>query len=263
MPAYDAAAAARHIAEAHKSGARYENLPDQLAPTTVADAYAAQEELRKLWTPIHGPVAGLKIATTTKVMQALMGIDHPCGGMIYKNRIHSNGVTLKLADYMHVVLEAELAVRISRTLVKTAVPYTAATVREAVAEAMPAFELIEDRNAHYKSTKAYSLIADNAWNAGIVLGSGVAVPPSMELNGLKGRLSIEGAGKSADVREGLTDDPMGALAWVANLAADRGRPLEAGQVVITGSVIATFSVAAGDTIRFALQGLGEVSATAE
>ena len=260
MSAYDAAAAARFIAGAHKSGAKYENLPGDLAPPTVADAYAAQEELRKLWKPIHGPVAGLKIATTTKVMQALMGIDHSCGGMIYQNRIHPTGTTLKLGGYMHLVLEAELAVRVSRTLVKTGKPYIAATVREAVAEAMPAFELIEDRNAHYKSTKAYTLIADNAWNAGIVLGKPVKVAPSMELNGIKGRLTIEGVGKAADVREGATDDPMGALAWVANLAADRGRPLEAGQVVITGSVIATFSVAAGDGIRFALAGLGEVAA---
>ncbi len=256
MPAFDAAAAARFIADAHRAKQAYVNLPDHLAPPTVADAYAAQEALRALWTPLHGPVAGLKIATTTKVMQALMGIDHPCGGMLYEKRIHSNGVTLKLADYMHLVVEAELAVRVSRTLDKSASAHTAQSVRDAVSEVMPAYELIEDRNAHYKSTKAYTLIADNAWNAGIVLGKGVTVPPSTNLNGLKGRLTINGVAKG----EGLTDDPMGALAWVANLAADRGRPLEKGQVVITGSVIATFPVAAGDNLRFEIDGLGMVEA---
>jgi 2-keto-4-pentenoate hydratase len=256
MSAYDAAAAARFIADAHAARQPYVNLPDALAPPTLADAYAAQEALRALWTPIHGPVAGLKIATTTKVMQALMGIDHPCGGMIYGKRIHGSGVTLRLADHMHLVVEAELAVRVSRTLDKGTAAYTAQSVRGAVGEAMPAFELIEDRNAHYKSTKAYSLIADNAWNAGIVLGRGLGVPPSQELNGLKGRLTINGAPRG----EGLTDDPMGALAWCANLAADRGRPLEKGQVVITGSVIATFPVAAGDALRFEIEGLGAVEA---
>ena len=83
-----------------------------------------------------------------------------------------------------------------------------------------------------------------------MLGKGVAVPPAKGLNGLKGRLTING-----EVRgENLTDDPMGALAWCANLAADRGRPLEKGQVVITGSVIATFPVAAGDAVRFGIEG---------
>jgi 2-keto-4-pentenoate hydratase len=256
MPAYDAAAAARFIADAHRARQAYVNLPEHLAPPTVTDAYAAQEALRELWTPLHGPVAGLKIATTTKVMQALMGIDHPCGGMLYRDRIHSTGVTLKLADYMHLVLECELAVRVSRTLEKGATPHTAQSVRDAVSEVMPAYELIEDRNAHYKTTKAYTLIADNAWNAGIVVGKGVAVPAAKDLNGLKGRLTINGGAKG----EGLTDDPMGALAWVANLAAERGRPLEKGQVVITGSVIATFPVAAGDALRFEIEGLGAVEA---
>jgi len=259
MPAYDATAAARFLADAHRTMQAYVNLPEHLAPPTLADAYAAQEALRALWTPIYGPVAGLKIATTTKVMQALMGIDHPCGGMIYKNRIHPTGTTLRLADHMHLVVEAELAVRVSRTLEKAAAPYTAQTVRDAVSEVMPSFELIEDRNAHYKSTKAYTLIADNAWNAGIVLGKAVAVPLSKDLNGLKGRLTLNGAPKG----EGLTDDPMGALAWCVNLAADRGRPLEKGQVVITGSVIATFPVAAGDAIRFEIEGLGAVDAKVE
>ena len=88
MP-FDPAAAARFIAEAHRTRAPFQNLPEAIAPKTVDEAYAAQEALRELWTPIHGPVGGLKIATTTKVMQALMGIDHPCGGVIYSKRIHT------------------------------------------------------------------------------------------------------------------------------------------------------------------------------
>ena len=46
---------------------------------------------------------------------------------------------------------------------------------------MAAYELIEDRNAVYKATKPTTLIADNAWNAGIVLGKPIAVPKSKEL----------------------------------------------------------------------------------
>jgi 2-keto-4-pentenoate hydratase len=49
---------------------------------------------------------------------------------------------------------------------------------------------------------------------------------------------------------------MGALAWLANLAVERGRPLEAGMIVITGSVLPTISVAPGDKLVFFLDGLG-------
>jgi 2-keto-4-pentenoate hydratase len=255
MP-FDPAAAARYIADAHRTRAPFRNLPEDIAPRTIDEAYAAQEALRDLWVPLYGPVGGLKIATTTKVMQALMGIDHPCGGVIYSKRIHTSPATIKLADHMHVVMECELAVRVGKTFEPRPTPYTREEVRAAIVEVMPAFELIEDRNADYKTSKAHTLICDNAWNAGIVLGAPVIVPASLELNGLAGNLTT-GSGKHS----GKTDDPMGALAWIANLAASRGKPLAAGQVVITGSLIPTLPIAAGETFDFTIEGIGSVRAT--
>ncbi len=254
---FDPAAAARFIADAHSSRQPYQNLSGALEPPTIADAYAVQEALRTLWEPIHGPVAGLKIAVTTKVMQELMGIDHPCGGMIYGRNVHAAPHVLRLGQYMHVVLEFELAVRVGRTLARKSSPWTREEVRAEITEVMPAYELIEDRNAIYKETRPTTLVADNAWNAGIVLGKPVKLPASLELNGLVGRLTMPGG-----AREGRTDDPMGALAWCVNLAADRGRPLEAGQVVITGSVIPTLPIASGETFKFELEGLGNIEITA-
>lgn len=255
--AFDPAAAARFVAGAHASRQAYRNLSGPLEPPTIADAYEVQEELRKLWEPIRGPVAGLKIAVTTKVMQELMGIDHPCGGMIYASNVYPAPHALSMGRYMHVVLEFELAVRVGRTLAGKATPWTREEVRAEITEVMPAYELIEDRNAIYKETRPTTLIADNAWNAGIVLGTPVSVPPSLDLNGIVGRLMMPGG-----VREGRTDDPVGALAWCANLAADRGRPLEAGQVVITGSVIPTLPIGLGETFRFELEGLGSIEISA-
>jgi 2-keto-4-pentenoate hydratase len=61
---------------------------------------------------------------------------------------------------------------------------------------------------------------------------------------------------------GKTDNPIGALAWLANLAVERGRPMTAGMVVITGSVVATVDIAPGERPDFALDGIGETSMTA-
>jgi 2-keto-4-pentenoate hydratase len=251
---FHAESAAAHIARMHVSRERYTNLSGLLAPPTIADAYRVQEALVPLWTPSRGPVAGLKIATTTKVMQQLMGIDHPCGGMIYANTVHMSPASLDRTRFMHVVVECELAVRLGRDLPAIGRPLTRDDVLAAVAAVMPAFELIEDRNADYKTTDARTLIADNAWNAGIVLGPAVAPPAGTSLDGLTGALSINGKPAHA----GKTDDPLGALAWVANLAIERGRPMTKGMVVITGSVIPTLPINAGDTFRFELAGLGAV-----
>jgi 2-keto-4-pentenoate hydratase len=253
---FDATRAAEFIAAAHANRDTYVNLPAEIGPTTVDEAYAAQEALRELWVPKLGRVAGLKIATTTKVMQQLMGIDHPCGGMIYESRVHMSPTKIRQVDYMHVVVECELAVRLGRDLLPSAMPFTRESVRAAVSEVMASFELIEDRNANYKQTSALTLIADNAWNGGIVLGSPIAPPPG-DLNGITGRLAIDGK----EAHSGHTDDPMGALAWIANLAAERNRPMTKGMVVITGSVIPTLPIAPGQNFTFTLDGIGAVSMT--
>ncbi len=256
---FDATKAAHFIDNAHRTRAVYANLPPDIAPRSINDAYAVQEKLAQLWEVARGPVAGLKIATTTKIMQELMGIDHPCGGMIFAKRIHATPATIAREGFVNLVIECELAVRLGRDLPSADEPYDRGTVRSAVAAVMPAFELIEDRRAVYKETKAASLIADNAWNGGIVLGAEKTLPADLDLNGLTGSLAIEGGSG----RTGMTDDPMGALAWVANLAATRGRPLKAGMVVITGSVIPTLPISQGETFTFTLAPFGSVSMTAE
>lgn len=257
MADFDPKAAAKFIADAHANRDDYCNLPGPLNPPSIADAYAGQAALAEIWSKERGPVAGMKIATTTKVMQELMGIDHPCGGVIFRDRIHASPAQLKASDYIHVMVECELAVRLNRDLSGGDGKHTAASVRSAVGEVMAAFELIEDRNAVYKETDARTLIVDGAWNAGIVTGAAQAVPPDMELNGLNGRLVVNGELRD----EGRTDDPMGALAWVANLANEHNMPLTKGMTVITGSVVATLAIEPGDEFVFSLDGIGETRMT--
>lgn len=256
---FDPVSAAERIAAEHRQRATYANLTGDLAPPTIADAYAAQEALRDIWRPSRGEVAGLKIATTTRVMQQLMGIDHPCGGMIYAHDVHRSPAAIDKSRFVHMVVECELAVRLGADLPDRGKPYDRQSVKPAIAAVMPAFELIEDRHSVYKECKAVSLIADNAWNGGVVLGAETPFDGTMELDGLAGRLSIDG--KAA--HQGKSDDPLGALAWVANLAVERKRPMRAGMISITGSVIVTLPIEAGQTFRFELDGLGATEMTAK
>ena len=61
------------------------------------------------------------------------------------------------------------------------------------------------------------------------------------------------------VGEGAAEDPCATLAWLANHLAERGRDLKAGMVVITGSLIATVSIASGQRAVFTVDGLGDVA----
>ena len=91
-----------------------------------------------------------------------------------------------------------------------------------------------------RTTEAASLIVENCWNGGVVVGT--PKPASCAaLVGISGHLTI--GGKS--VGEGAAEDPSATLAWLANHLAERGRDLKAGMVVITGSLIPTISIASG------------------
>jgi 2-keto-4-pentenoate hydratase len=252
------AEAVRFLDDAHRTRASYQNIPAEIGPQTVAEAYDVQEALCARWAERLGAVAGLKIATTTKVMQRLMGIDHPCGGMIFSSRVHHSPASIHKADYVNVRIECELAVELGRTLSPTSRAYTREDVRPAVSAVMAAFELIEDRHADYKTCKALSLIADNAWNGGIVIAAPKPLPASLELDGISGHLSRDGKLEAS----GRTDDPLGALAWLANLAIERGRPIQSGMLVITGSVVTTVDIAPGERLDFVLDGVGAASISA-
>ena len=232
----------------------YRNLPAELRPASIAEAYAAQEAYYRMAEPVYGAVAGAKIATTTKVMQELMGINHPCGGAIFARTIHTSPATLRTADFVNLRLESEIALKLGADLPASGAPWTRDKVAPAVTGAMPAFELIEDRNANYTHTEAASLIVENCWNGGVVIGTAKSVPAG-DLVGIAGRLTIDGKAVGA----GSAEDPFATLAWLANHLAERGRGLKAGMVVITGSLIPTVSIASGQRAVFTVDGLGEIA----
>jgi 2-keto-4-pentenoate hydratase len=245
---------ARWMWDARQRRLPYGNLPDALTPASIAEAYAAQDIYYRLAEPVYGAVGGAKIATTTKVMQELMGINHACGGAIFARTIHQSPARVHATDFVNLRIESEIALKLGADLLASGAPWTRERVAPAIAGAMPAFELIEDRNADYSKTVATSLIVENCWNGGVVIGT---PKPTMtaDLVGIRGRLSMDGK----NIGDGLAEDPAATLAWLANLLAERKRDLNAGMVVITGSLIATVSIARGQRAVFTVDGLGEVA----
>ena len=254
--------AARYFYEIHRGRKPLPPTPSEIGGASIDEAYAIQEALQSLLIPERGPIAGYKIALTTPVMQQLMGIDHSIAGAIFANTVHGAPATLRCADYTRIAVECEIAVRLGADLPARAKPYTREEVAEAVEACLPSIELIEDHGCDaYKLVGGRGLIANNAWNAGSVLGAAVSDWRRRDLAAMVGRMEINGVeigrGRGGDVMGG---HPLHALAWVANTVAARGRPLRRGMIVQTGSVVATQWPKARDTVTVRFDGLGEASA---
>lgn len=244
---------ARRMWDARVARQPFANLPDAGTALSIEEAYEAQEAYWRLAQPVYGPVAGVKVATTTKVMQQLMGITHPCGGAIFAKTIHASPARIAKATFVNLRVESEIALKLGTDMPAARAPWTAESAAQCVAGAMPAFELIEDRNAVYTETRATSMIVDNCWNGGVVLGPMKKVAPR-DVIGVKGHQTLNGK----PTGEGNAENPYATLAWLANLMAARHHDLKSGMVLITGSLVPTFSIAAGDHAVFSVEGLGEV-----
>ncbi|HYW62127.1 MAG TPA: fumarylacetoacetate hydrolase family protein [Bradyrhizobium sp.] len=251
--------AARAIASARRGCMPLQSLPTSIAPHDEAEGYRIQHALHGLLAPDVGPLVGYKIGCTSAVMQRYLGIPHPCAGGVFAKGMHASGVRLRHADYVRVGVECEIAVRLGRDLA-AAGAFTAESVMDAIEAYHPAIEIVDDRYADWRSIGAPTLIADDFFAAGCVLGEAVpraVVPDLLDVTGVALINGIEtGRGTGADV----LGHPHAALAWLANHLAASGRHLRTGQIVLTGSLVQTVWLNSGDRAVMELSGLGTVAA---
>jgi 2-keto-4-pentenoate hydratase len=254
-------AAAQFIATARRSRAKLDALPADIVPADEAEGYQVQRALHDLLRPQIGSVVGYKIGCTSKVMQEYLEIPHPCGGGVFEKGVHDSGVKLSASDFVRVGVECEIAVELARNLLPTEEPFTAEWMGEAVEAYYPAIEIVDDRYVKWETLGAPTLVADDFFAAACVLGQPVARARAPDLLKIMGRAIIngkeEGRGTGADV----LGHPHEALAWLANHLVTEGRGLHAGQIVLTGSLVKTVWLNAGDHVRMELEGLGNVEAT--
>src|SRR5262245_45115640 len=200
------AAAARTALEMHRTRARYRPFDAALRSAPLEDAYRIQDALHRLMAEAgRGEIAGWKIALTSKAMQQMTGVDQPAAGAIFSKLVHASPARVDVAAYHHLGVEFEVAVRMADNLPASSGPWTRASVASRVAACLPAFELIEDGDADYKTLDAFTLVAQNTWNGGVVLGPAVTEWRSIDLERAITRCWVNGE----PAGQGKTGDAMG------------------------------------------------------
>jgi 2-keto-4-pentenoate hydratase len=253
--------AAELIAATRLARRPLERLPDRLRPADEPEAYALQAATNAYLVAAGlGPIAGHKIGCTTPVMQAFLGIPNPCAGEVFASTVFVEEGAFNTADALRLGVECEIAVTLARDVVE---PLTRRSAADAVAAMHASIEVVDDRYEDYPALGTPTLIADDFFNAGEVLGSAVTAWRGLDLEAIGGRMLINGEqvgeGRGADI----LGHPLEALVWLSSNALARGRPLRAGEFVTLGSLVATNWVGAGDVVRIEVDGLGEAIARFE
>jgi len=252
----DALNFAKAIAERHRNRARFTLDAPPGRAGDMDFAYDVQDRLVPIMAGSSGPPAGYKIGLTTKRMQQMCGIDEPIVGVVIAGRIHASPARVAVNDFVRLGIESEIALRIGRPFAEG--EPRADQVLDHVDAICAAFELVDDSEADYGRLAAAPLVADNAWNAGLVTGPVVPAAGMASLRDLKGVLRRDGEVIDTGSSNDVLGDPAKALSWVVAHLARRGQALVPGQWVSTGSIVPTRFVEPGQSYRFELEGLPAV-----
>ena len=245
---------AKFMLDQHKSKQNFQNLPETLIPKNLNEAYKIQEIFQK--NSGRGQLGGFKIALASKVQQELCGIDHPIAGGIFANEIKSSPETFELDNFHGLGLEFELAVTLSDDLKPGMEPFDKNNIKQFIKSLSPAFELIIDRDADYSNINPLTMITDNAWCSGIVLGRELSNWEKLNLDVIRSQLLWnDEAPQDAMIKDA---NPLESLSWVSNLLTSLGRTIPKDSVIITGSVIKTRAPNKGDHIIYKVEDLSEV-----
>ena len=251
------AKAAQRLWEAESSGP-CAPVRDLIGTDDLDAAYAVQESSTVRALERGRRVVGRKIGLTSPAVQAQLGVDRPDFGMLFADMAAAAGRPIEMARTMQPKIEAEIALVLGADL-----PHADPTVADllmATAYALPALEIVGSRIAGW-DIRITDTIADNASSGLFVLGG-----PARSLDGLD-----LGAGARMTMRRGeevvsegsgeaCLGHPLNAAVWLAGEMARRGRPLMAGEIVLTGALGPMVPVAPGDDFIAEIAGLGRVTA---
>ena len=217
-----------------------DRLDDELAPSTIAEAYAVQDAtLRRL-----GQAGGWKIAARPDC--------EPRCAVLPAISIHRSGATLHVPA-SGFELEVETAFVVDK------LPRPGIDPVDWIGSVHLAIEVLGSRFVDRRSLPPLQPIADLQSNAAVVLGPTVTDWHDRDLSTLDMKLKVDGKQVESGQRHHSRQDVASMLTWLAAHAAERGIPLEAGTVVITGARVGPLPLDGGQEVIASCAGWGDVA----
>jgi 2-keto-4-pentenoate hydratase len=248
---------AARLRQAAEQGKPIPAIRDELAAGGVAAAYAVQRTNTDHYVGEGRRLVGRKIGLTSRSVQQQLGVDSPDFGMLFADMARYDGEEVALGSVLQPKTEAEVAFVLEHDLTGSGI--TLADVISAVAYAVPAIEIVGSRIENW-NIKLLDTIADNASSGLFVLGA-----EPRKLDGLELRLCgmvMERRGEQVSTGAGAAclGHPLNAALWLARTMVEVGRPLAAGDIIMSGALGPMAPVAPGDVIETRINGLGSVRA---
>ena len=245
-------AAAQRLDRAEKTRTQIRQLSIEHPGLTIAEAYAIQSAWVEHKLSEGRIIRGHKIGLTSKAMQSALAIDEPDSGILFDDMFFADGAAIPPDRFIATRVEAELAFVMRSRL--SGPGCTIFDVLDATDYVVPALEILDTRiervDAATKATrKIVDTIADNAANAGIVVGGRPFRPLDADMRWIGALCYRNGVLEETGLAAGVLNHPANGIAWLANKLGALGLALEPRQIVLAGSFIRPIETRRGDTIQ--------------
>ena len=244
--------AASDLFEAEFSLRQIGLLSERHPEMCLADAYRIQERLvcRKIGSGRRK--IGWKIGLTSKAMQRALDIETPDSGVLFDNMLFDNGARIPKGRFIQPRIEVEIAFEMKRDVSGAGVDSD--RIISATRCVMPALEILDTRIVRQnpgtgRKRAIFDTIADNAANAGIVLGDARHAPESVDLRWIGAILQRNGIVEETGLGAGVLNDPAESVAWLARRLAEFGGELKYGDIVLSGSFTRPLETPSGSTFQ--------------
>jgi 2-keto-4-pentenoate hydratase len=246
---------ARRLRDAYR-GEALQPLRDVLGPTDADGAYSVQAINTRFWSSQGRRIVGRKIGLTAEAVQWQLGVDQPDFGVLFEDMQIPNGGELSAQKVIQPKAEAEVALILRSDLTNpNATPDDVLAASESAAVAI---EIVDSRIADWRITFA-DTVADNGSSAFFVLGDERRPVEGLDLYTCGMVLEVDGKIASIGAGAACLGHPLKAAAWLARTLAERGEPLRAGDVVLTGALGPMVPISPGMGVKASVGGLGSVS----
>ncbi|MEV1064577.1 fumarylacetoacetate hydrolase family protein [Streptomyces sp. NPDC050263] len=249
------AKAADLLAEAARTGAACPPVRTLFDDGDVEAAYAVQQLNVRRGLDAGRRIVGRKIGLTSPAVQAQLGVDQPDFGALFADMAVPDGGEAAPGRLLQPKVEAEVALVLGRDL-----PHRECTVVDvlrAVDFALPALEIVDSRVRGW-DISLVDTVADNA-SCGLYVLGGTPVPlTAVDLRAVTMAMSRAGGTVSEGTGADCLGGPLNAAVWLATALAERGDPLRAGDLVLTGALGPMVPAAPGDVFEARISGLGSV-----
>jgi 2-oxopent-4-enoate/cis-2-oxohex-4-enoate hydratase len=219
------------------------------ATLTIDDAYAISLDFLSHRLAAGEKVVGKKIGVTSKAVQDMLGVHQPDFGFLTDWMFVVGDIDVNAKALIAPRAEAEIAFILKQSLSGPGV--TAADVLAATESIVPCFEIVDSRIDDWK-IGVVDTVADNASCGVYVLGRERLDPAGLDLPNLHVAVTKNGAPLSEGYGHAVQGNPARAVAWLANTLGGHGVTLDAGDVILSGSLVPLAPAAKGDCFEMTL-----------